>query len=115
MHEALLAMRLVELASQAALQAGAKRVLALRVFCGALRGVAPAALMSAFEVAAVGTAVEGAVLEMHAETLAAFCTLCQQNFSPALGADWLCPSCGRAGSLLSVSRDVELKDITVDS
>lgn len=114
MHEASLALRLVELATQAALQAGAGRVLSLRVSCGALCAVAPAALRAAFEVAAIGTPVEGAALELLEERLAAHCAFCQQNFPLSENAEWLCPGCGRVGSLLSASRDVELIDMTVD-
>lgn len=115
MHEASLALRLVEMATQAALEAGARRVLALRVSCGALSGVASAALRSAFEIAAIGTSVEGAALELLEESLVVHCASCQKTFSPEEGTDWHCPSCGLTGSLLSASHDVELLDMTVEN
>jgi hydrogenase nickel incorporation protein HypA/HybF len=65
MHELSIALGLVELASEEAARQGRVRVETLYVRVGALSGVVPSALRFSFDVAAGGTAIEGAVLEIE--------------------------------------------------
>lgn len=65
MHEMSIAMSLVELACEkAAALDGGPRVEALHLRIGSLSGVVPDALLFSFDLAAKGTAVEGARLEI---------------------------------------------------
>lgn len=65
MHELSIAMSLVELASTEATRPGIERVLALYVRVGDLSGVAVEALKFSFDIAAAGTPIEGARLEIE--------------------------------------------------
>jgi hydrogenase nickel incorporation protein HypA/HybF len=66
MHELSIAMSLVELASEEAMRLGAARVNALFVRVGSLSGIAVDALRFSFDLAAEGSIVAGARLELEA-------------------------------------------------
>jgi hydrogenase nickel incorporation protein HypA/HybF len=65
MHELSIATALVEVACEEALHRRLGRVQALHVRLGPLAGVVKDALMFSFDVAAAGTAIEGARLEIE--------------------------------------------------
>ena len=65
MHELSIAITLVELAAEAAQSLGAARVSRLFVRLGAGAGVTAEALRFSFDLAAAGTIVEGARLELE--------------------------------------------------
>lgn len=65
MHETRLCLSLIELAEEHCVAAGAARIASLRLRVGALSGVVPEALASAFPICAHGTRAEGAVLEIE--------------------------------------------------
>jgi len=65
MHELSIAIGLVELASEEAARQGHVRVDTLYVRLGARSGVVSSALRFSFDVAASGTAIEGAVIEIE--------------------------------------------------
>jgi hydrogenase nickel incorporation protein HypA/HybF len=65
MHEMSIAMSLVELACEEASRRHLGRVQALHVRIGTLSGVATEALLFSFDVAASGTPIEGATLNVE--------------------------------------------------
>ncbi|MGH0030193.1 MAG: hydrogenase maturation nickel metallochaperone HypA [Myxococcota bacterium] len=65
MHEARLCLSLLSLADEHLARDGGDRILALRVEVGALSGVEPEALASAFPICAAGTAADGAELRLE--------------------------------------------------
>jgi hydrogenase nickel incorporation protein HypA/HybF len=65
MHELSIATALVEVACEEATNRGLGRVHALHLRLGALAGVVKEALLFSFDVAAAGTAIEGARLEVQ--------------------------------------------------
>ena len=76
MHELSVALELVDLAVAEARRLGDVRVVALRLRLGPLAGVVEDALLFAFEVAASGTEIEGARLDIEKEALTAWCASC---------------------------------------
>ena len=78
MHELSIAMSLVEMAAEEAEQRGA-RVLATHVRLGALSGVVKEALLSAYEMAAEGTPLEGTALVIEEIPVVIHCAVCQQD------------------------------------
>lgn len=114
MHEASLALNLVQLACQAAEKAGARRVTALRVRCGVLSGAAPAALRSAFGIAAAGTLLAQARLNFETGPLIAHCALCQCDVALPGPLDWHCPRCGQGTHDVKAGREVELVALEVE-
>ncbi|MDQ4080994.1 MAG: hydrogenase maturation nickel metallochaperone HypA, partial [Gemmatimonadota bacterium] len=65
MHELSIALELIELASAETHRLGDPRVVSVRVRVGPLSGIVHDALRFSFDIAAAGTAVEGARLEIE--------------------------------------------------
>ena len=107
MHELSIAQALIEAAGEAA---GAARVTRVRVRVGALSGVAPEALRFSFDVAAAGTACEGAELEIDCIELAVRCPVCRQEKVPAEPYLLICPDCGSSAPRLR-GRELELVEL----
>lgn len=93
MHELSIATSLVEAAGEEAAQRGAARVLAVHLRVGALSGVVCDALAFSFEVAAAGTPLEGARLEIEEVPVVVFCPACRAE-KPLPDFIRCCPDCG---------------------
>ncbi len=88
---------------------GRVSVVGLRV--GRLSGVVPEALMFCFELAAAGTALEGATLEIEEQAGRAHCRDCDSDFS-MLDAFLLC-DCGSADVELLSGRELQVTSVEV--
>jgi hydrogenase nickel incorporation protein HypA/HybF len=108
MHELSIAMRLVDLATQAAQAQGARRVLAVHVKVGAWSGVVPEALRSAFEVARVGSPLAEAQLTIELVPLVLQCPACGRRRPVEDLAGLACPDCGQAACEVAGGRELEL-------
>ena len=93
MHEMSLAQSIVELAEEHALREGFACVRTIRVAVGQLSNVDPRALSFGFDVAARGTAAEGAALVVDRPPGLATCIDCAREVAIASRADG-CPLCG---------------------
>ena len=93
MHELSIALDLVELAAAEARRLGDVRVVALHVWAGPLSGVVHDALRFSFDVAAAGTAVEGARLEIEHEEVTVWCATCADARTLASVQHRRCPVC----------------------
>ncbi len=87
------------------------RVGVVRLRVGRLSGVVPEALMFCFELAAVGTALEGATLEIEEQTGRAHCRDCDSDFSMR-DAFLLC-DCGSADVELVSGRELQVTSVEV--
>jgi hydrogenase nickel incorporation protein HypA/HybF len=106
MHELAIAAAIIEIAGA---HAAGRKVSAVHVQVGHLRQVVPSALEFSFELAAAGTPVEGARLEIEAMRAAAACRSCGRE-SELFGFPLACGACG--------SLDVEVirgEELLVDS
>ncbi len=102
MHELAIAQAVIEIASR---HAGGARVAAVEVRVGHLRQVVPSALELAFEVAATGTPLEGAELQLREVEATGLCWACGKE-TPLPGFPLACDYCG--GFDLEVTRGEEL-------
>jgi hydrogenase nickel incorporation protein HypA/HybF len=83
----------------------------VRLRVGRLSGVVPDALTFCFELATVGTTLEGAALEIEVQPGRATCRTCSEDFSlddPIL----LCP-CGSADVELVSGRELAVQSVEV--
>jgi hydrogenase nickel incorporation protein HypA/HybF len=87
-----------------------RRVCVVRVEVGALSGVVPEAMAFCFDVAATGTPIEGATLEITVVEGRAHCRTCEQDFTLDT-LILLCP-CGSAD--VAVVQGQELRITSVD-
>jgi hydrogenase nickel incorporation protein HypA/HybF len=114
MHELSVAQNLVDLiAEQLAAGPAVARVRTVRVRVGALSGVVPAALRSAWPAAARGTPFRRAVLQIDEEPVVLWCGACAAE-RPARGVQSLrCATCGAPSADVRGGRELELVSLEV--
>lgn len=101
------------MALEKAQQAGAKRIIVLRLRIGALSGVVPDALRFAFESLAPGTRAEGAELAIEHIPARFWCADCAGEFeSETMFAD--CPRCHAPSGELRAGREMELTSMEIE-
>lgn len=113
MHELSIALELIELAAAEAHRLGDARVVSVRVRAGPLSGVVPDALRFSFDVAAAGTTIEGARLEIESESVVVWCTACAEARELATAMNRCCPVCGNVTPQLLSGDTVELTALEI--
>jgi hydrogenase nickel incorporation protein HypA/HybF len=111
MHELSIALSLVDLADGAARRARAERVAVVRLRLGALAGVVREALEFSFPLAAQGTSLEGARLEIEELPLVIYCAPCGREVQPALAGSFRCPLCDTPSAAIRQGRELELTSL----
>lgn len=107
-----MAVSLVELACEKAQALGDVRVEALHLRLGALSGVVREALVFSFDVAAAGTPLAGARLEIEDVPLTVRCPRCVEERELA-GFPLVCPVCATPTPEVVAGRDLELRALEV--
>jgi hydrogenase nickel incorporation protein HypA/HybF len=117
MHELSLAKSLIDLAEENLRAAGVDmalaRVATVRLQVGALSGVVPDALRFGFEIAAKGTWVEGASLEIEEVPAVVFCDACAAEHALPDLLDLRCPVCASGRSRVVRGREMTLESLEV--
>lgn len=108
MHELSIAHSLVEIAEEAAAKAGVTRVTAVHLRLGVLSGVVRDALLVGFDVAAAGTRLEGARLEIEDVPLQAYCAQCGAVVILPNPQRFRCPQCDAPCGRIVTGREIEL-------
>ena len=89
-----------------------RRVSVVNMRVGALRQVVPATLATAFELAARGTACEGARLEWELVPARLCCPACAREWTP-MEPDFRCYVCQEAAVVIG-GRELEVESIEVE-
>ena len=94
-------------------EAGASRILVIRLRIGALSGVVPDALQFAFEALAAGTAAEGAELAVEHVPARFWCVPCGSDFvAEDMFAE--CPRCHAPSADLRAGRELQLSALEIE-
>jgi hydrogenase nickel incorporation protein HypA/HybF len=112
-HELSIAMSLVDTACEELSRLGDVRVDALHLRLGPLSGVVKDALLFCFDVAAKGTPIEGARLDVEDVPVAVFCPTCEVERTVEALQYFQCPVCGTIGPRLVRGRELELTAMEV--
>lgn len=112
MHETALIAHLLRRVERELAAAGASRVTALRLKVGALAGVEPALLESAYRDLSPGTPAEGARLDLELVPLLASCEDCGRGFEVERFR-FHCPACGSGRTRIVAGEHVILEEIVV--
>ena len=114
MHELTIALSLIETVCDElpALGNGA-RVAVLHVRLGPLSSVVPEALALSFDLAASGSALPGARLEIERSPLVIWCDRCVAERTAPSVLRLACPVCGSTGSTVVAGRELELAAVEV--
>lgn len=115
MHELGLARGIVDLATAAASNAGASRVVGIRVAVGRLAGVESGALLFSFDIAAEGTPAEGARLEITDVPVAIWCAPCNAEQELPGVTRFRCPTCDTPSGVIRRGKELEVSSIEVES
>jgi hydrogenase nickel incorporation protein HypA/HybF len=114
MHELSLAMSLVEAAAEEVLRLGDVRVEALHLRLGALSGVVRESLEFSFDLAAEGTPIAGARLQIEEVPVTVYCPACAaERVLPGLQS-FRCPVCAAEAPEVVRGRELELVGLEVD-
>ncbi len=113
MHELSIALSLVHLAQDAALQAGAVQVKRVQIEVGAMSGVVPEALELGFTIASRETILEGAELRVMFIPVVIFCAPCGQEVAPTSSLSICCPSCGTPSDDIRRGQELDLVSLEI--
>lgn len=113
MHELSVALALVELAESEALRLGQVKVIAVHLRLGPLAGIVEAALLFSFDVAAAGSTIEGARLEIEHEAVTGWCGTCADSRTLTSLHHRCCPACGQAMPDLIFGDSLELTALEI--
>ncbi len=113
MHELSIAQSLIEVACDAATENAAKRITKLRLRIGRMAGVVEEALRFSFDLAAEGTACEGAALDIEDVAVSVMCPAC--NGAKVLEDCYalMCPTCQTPTSQILTGQELELVSLEV--
>jgi hydrogenase nickel incorporation protein HypA/HybF len=112
-HELSIARYLVDAACDAASREGSAQVTRLVARVGRLSGVVKEALRFSFDLAAEGTACEGAALDIEEVSVSVLCPRC--DAPRELPNDWrfACPTCGTPTPNVLTGRELELVSVEI--
>lgn len=113
MHELSIALDLVDLASDRLRDLGAARVDAVHLRVGPLSGVVREALLFSFAVAATGTPVQGARLEIEDVAVTAWCAACDSERKLDSIARRRCPVCDAVTPEIVHGEELELVGLEI--
>jgi hydrogenase nickel incorporation protein HypA/HybF len=110
MHEASIALNLIEAVEQRLEDRPLSRVAAIHVRVGELAGVSTEALDFAFECLSAGTPLAGARLEFEVVPLTMTCGACGRT-SRVEDLVFRCPACGSEDTRVSTGRELEVRTL----
>jgi hydrogenase nickel incorporation protein HypA/HybF len=113
MHELSIAMRVIELAEGHLRAAGGGRVTSVRLRVGRLAGVVPDALRSALAMAAQGTMLEAAAVEIVDVPVRIWCPACDREVDLPGLVPLACPACGSRGGDMRAGDELELESLVL--
>ncbi len=91
-------------------QPGRPQIQTVHLIVGQFTCVEPVSLEFAYSVQTQGSFLEGSHLVIQETPLTAYCHPCQQDYSPRIGLQYTCPTCGspmeeiRSGRELKIDR-----------
>ncbi len=110
MHEASIALNLIEAVERRRESQAPARVTAIHVRVGELAGVSTEALDFAFQCLSAGTPLAGARLVFEAVPLTMTCEACGRT-SPVEDLVFRCPACGSEKTRVSTGRELEVRTL----
>lgn len=112
MHELSIAMSIIDIAQEEALQRNVK-VTAVHIKVGTLSGVVPDALLASYEMACCDTDLAGSKLVIEEVPVMIKCPRCQDN-KPASSMQWFCcAECGAPAAEIVQGKELQIVALEV--
>ncbi len=90
---------------------GQPKVERVHLVVGAFTGVEPVSLAFAFETQKCGTFLEAAALVIRETPFIAYCQPCRQEYQPAIGTCYGCPTCGSPLEEIRSGRELKIDHV----
>jgi|694.fasta_scaffold33723_7 hydrogenase nickel incorporation protein HypA/HybF len=113
MHELSIAIRVIDLAEGHLRAAGGGRVVSVRLRVGRLASVVPESLRTALAMAAQGTALEAAVVEIEDVPVRIWCPGCEREVELPGVVPLACPECGARSGDVRAGGELELESLVL--
>ena len=113
MHEASIAISLLDIAEQYCKKEGYKGIESIVVKIGKDSGVMPEALLFAFDAVKLGTLAQNAHLTIKEIPVSGFCSSCKNSFTVEEAFILCCPKCGDTSFRLDSGRELDIVELDV--
>ncbi len=113
MHEASIALNVLDIAAEKCSESGYKRIETIRLKIGRASGVMPDALVFAFNAAKINTIAENAKVIIDEVPVSGLCNSCGRNFVTEDAYVLCCPECGGLSFKVNTGRELEIVDMEV--
>jgi len=113
MHELSIAMSIVEMAQEELQRQGSVQVHAVHLRLGFLSGVVKQALLSSYEMACLGTPLEGSQLLIEEVPVEIFCPKCELPRAVNSIQWFYCPECGSPSPTVLRGKELEVVALEV--
>ena len=114
MHEASIALSVIEIAEKHCRDAGYSKIKNIELRIGNASGVLPDALMTAFDIVKLETLAESACLMIENVPLGGLCRSCKNQFTTDDQFILACPNCSGKDFSLDRGRELDIIEIEVD-
>ncbi|MGD2080291.1 MAG: hydrogenase maturation nickel metallochaperone HypA [Nitrospirota bacterium] len=114
MHEASIALSILDIAEEHCRKAGFSTIQSIAVDIGSASGVLPDALAMAFDIAKTDTIARDASLIISHIPLGGRCAECCRDFTTDDAFVLECPNCGGRDFRFTCGRELEVREIEVD-
>lgn len=114
MHEASIALSIIEAAAQEAGRKGYGSIKSVSVNIGSASGVLPHALATAFDIVKLEGPAHEAELHINEIPLGGTCGSCSRRFETGEQFILACPHCGARDFQFTTGREMEIIEIEVD-
>ncbi|MEP6636517.1 MAG: hydrogenase maturation nickel metallochaperone HypA [Acidobacteriota bacterium] len=114
MHELSIALSMIEMATEESGRRGGARVTALHLKLGPLSGVVKEALLFSYEVACLGTALEGSQLVIEDVPVVIYCPRCEAERTMESIQRFSCPACGTLTSEVRSGKELEVVALEIE-
>ena len=113
-HELSIASNLVEIVTEAARNAGAKKVIAVHLRLGVLAGIAADSLRFCYDVATANTMLAGSLLIVDHLPVVIHCSKCLRAHTISGVHGFQCPDCGAASADIRQGHELEIASIEIE-
>jgi hydrogenase nickel incorporation protein HypA/HybF len=115
MHELSIALNILEVAEEEAERRAGQRIVGIRLKLGALSGVDPKALQSAYELARETSAFAGTALVVEEVPVVAHCPRCAVDRAVPSAWHLCCPVCGTPTPQVVAGRELEIVGLEIEA